>query len=87
VKRLSKHAQRATYGALTTSLGYQPAAAQAVGNRLDNCPRDHLHSWVVRKKDGLPSGYEEKDLDPRLPGSSSPIEDPAILLAWLTKHP
>ena len=44
---------RATYGAVAGQLGV-PAMFLMNGR-----PRDPLHSWVVSKKTGLPTGYPE----------------------------
>lgn len=83
---LHRHARRATYGSLTLALGYDPGAAQAVGNLLASLPRDHLHSWVVAKGTKRPSGYASHQIDPRLPSSGTPITDPTVLLDFLRTH-
>ena len=55
---------RATYSAVAELLGINP---QAVLHRLGPCRPEA--SWVVNAESGLPTGYQVRQLDPRLPGS------------------
>ena len=45
--------QRATYGAVAGHLDVPPMFL------MRDRPRDPLHSWVVNKQTGLPSGYPD----------------------------
>lgn len=87
VRQLHKHGRRASYGSLTTVLGMQKGAYQAIGNLMAKRPRNHLNSWVVAKRTGLPSGYDPNEIDPRLPKSGPIIITPADLISWLKAHP
>lgn len=61
LQALNGRKRRATYGAVAGVLGIDP---RDVGRRLGNrCP---WHSWVVRKKDGQPTGYEQWQKHPDL---------------------
>ena len=61
---------RATYGAVGGVIGIP---AQSVGKYLGNIrPKA---SWVVRKKDGLPTGYSEQQFHSRLRDRSHVIVD------------
>ena len=55
---------RTTYSAVAELLGVNP---QAVLHRLGPCRPEA--SWVVNAESGLPTGYQVRQLDPRLPGS------------------
>ena len=60
-RALQKAKTRATYGAVSDHLvGYSPPMLMA--GKL----RDHLHSWVVNRQSGLPSGYKLHEIDPDL---------------------
>ena len=55
---------RATYNAVAELIGSNP---QAVLHRLGSCRPEA--SWVVNAESGLPTGYQVRQLDTRLPGS------------------
>src|SRR5262245_62882209 len=63
VALLEKHKQRATYAAVAGVVGLRPRSL------LAEQPRSPQFSWIVAKKNGLPSGYHadqmHKDLRKR----------------------
>jgi hypothetical protein len=68
---------RATYGAVAGHLGV-PAMFLMNGR-----PRDPLHSWVVSKKDGRPTGYPEELWHADLLQNDRVIDSTAGLAAFL----
>jgi hypothetical protein len=74
---LQRFQQRATYGAVGAVVGW-PARSVMLGR-----PRDPLHSWVVRKSDGQPTGYDDRQKDPDLLARSRVITSGQELSAWL----
>ena len=77
---LQKGKTRATYGAVAGLLG---GSARSI---MKGRPRDPLHSWVVSKQTGMPSGYEEEQRHEDLLSNSRVIVDPEALEAYLEKH-
>jgi hypothetical protein len=78
---LSTHAQRATYGAVAEVVGGEPRSF------MRTRPRTHEYSWVVSKRTGRPSGFDERELDPRMRGVLSlVISDARCLRAWLQER-
>lgn len=77
VALLSKHHQRATYGAVAGVLGKAPRSV------MQGYPRNWLHSWVVSEEDGRPSGYPEPMIDHHLEERSHILRTPQELAAWL----
>jgi hypothetical protein len=80
VELLSKHAQRATYGAVAGVVG---GSARSV---IQDRARTPLNSWVVAVATGQPTGYGANEVDVRLPLSGGIIEDAGKLQAWLTER-
>jgi len=71
---------RATYGAVGTVIGLP---AQSVGKALGRrCPRA---SWVVRTRDGEPSGYTTQEKDPNLNPTTDIIRTGADLIFRLQR--
>ncbi|CAN5915763.1 hypothetical protein BH11GEM1_BH11GEM1_01020 [soil metagenome] len=69
--------QRATYGAVASTLGKAPRTL------MKNRERDQRHSWVVSAKNGLPTGYEQDQLHPDLLLNDRVIESRGDMAAWL----
>ena len=80
IERLAKHRQRATYGALAGMID-----RQAIGV-MNGLPKDKKNSWIVAKKNGLPTGFNTEDIDSHLLNSSKVIKSPDELAAWLKSH-
>ena len=80
IERLAKHRQRATYGALAGMVG-----RQAIGV-MNGLPKDKKNSWIVAKKNGLPTGFNDEDIDPHLANSVNLIKSTDELAAWLNSH-
>ena len=68
---------RATYGAVAGHLSVTPRFL------MTGRPRDPLHSWVVSKATGLPTGYDEALWHADLLTHERVIETPAALAALL----
>jgi hypothetical protein len=79
VDRLDQHAQRATYGAVASLLGQSPRAL------LRDRERGPKFSWIVNRQTGRPTGYDDTQIDPRVPGSGPIITSDAELREWLEK--
>lgn len=77
--RLDAARTRATYGAVAGHLGV-PAMFLMNGR-----PRDPLHSWVVSKATGLPTGYPEDLWHPDLLRNDRVIDGAADLAAFLSE--
>ncbi len=80
IERFAKNRQRATYGALAGLIG-----RQAIGVMI-GLPKDKKNSWIVAKKNGLPTGYKTEDIDSRLAASRKVIDSSDELAAWLKNH-
>lgn len=78
--RLEQARQRATYGAVAGVLGV-PAMFLMNGR-----PRDPLHSWVVSKRHGTPTGYAPEQHHPELFRHDRVIETAAALERFLDEH-
>ncbi len=76
---LEQGRMRATYGAVAARLGV-PAMFVMNGR-----PRDPLHSWVVSKRTGLPTGYTEGQQHPELLRHDRVIETEEALDAYLAQ--
>ena len=77
---LQKGKARATYGAVAGLLG---GSARSI---MRGKPRDPLHSWVVSKQTGMPSGYEEEQRHEDLLSNSRVIQGSEELEAYLERH-
>ncbi|MBL8201697.1 MAG: hypothetical protein JNK40_12040 [Chromatiales bacterium] len=65
VSALNANKIRATYGAVAGIVG---GHAIGIGRRLPE--RSPRYSWIVSSRNGLPTGYDPKDIHPDLPGSN-----------------
>lgn len=79
VDRLDRHGQRATYGAVAQLLGRSPRGL------LRDRERARKFTWIVNRGTGLPSGYADDQIDPRVPGSGPVLATGAELRAWLER--
>jgi hypothetical protein len=77
VEVLDQRGQRATYGAVAAILGQSPRSL------LKGRDRGRRFSWIVNRGTGLPTGYEEEQIDPRLRDSAPAIASEAELRTWL----
>lgn len=80
VDLLDQHGQRATYGAVARLVGHSPRSL------LKGRDRGRRYSWIVNRETGLPSGYAEDQIDPRLPASGPVLANHAELQAWLANR-
>lgn len=80
VDLLDRHGRRATYGAVAGVLGHSPRSL------LKGRDRGRRFSWIVNRDTGMPTGYAEDQLDPRLKDSGPVITSDAELRTWL-EHP
>jgi hypothetical protein len=80
VDLLDQHGQRATYGAVAKLVGHSPRSL------LKGRDRGRRFSWIVNRDTGLPTGYQEDQIDPRLRESGPPLGNDGDLRAWLDSH-
>jgi hypothetical protein len=80
VEVLDQHGQRATYGAVAKLLDQSPRSL------LKGRDRGRRYSWVVNRETGLPTGYEEDQIDPRLRESPPALGTDVQLRTWLESH-
>jgi hypothetical protein len=80
VEVLDQRGQRATYGAVAKLVGQSPRSL------LKGRDRGRRYSWIVNRDTGLPTGYDEGQIDPRLRDSGPVIGGEAELRAWLESH-
>lgn len=78
VAQLDHHGQRATYGAVARLLGHSPRSL------LKGRERDRRFSWIVNRETGLPTGYADDLIDPRLRDSGPVIVEYTELERWLS---
>lgn len=77
VDLLDQRGQRATYGAVARLVGHSPRSL------LKGRDRARRYSWIVNRESGLPTGYTDDQIDPRLRDSGPVISDDAELRRWL----
>jgi hypothetical protein len=77
IDQLDQHGQRATYGAVARLLGHSPRSL------LKGRERGRRFSWIVNRETGLPTGYNDDQIDPRVRESGAIICDYAELDRWL----
>ena len=77
VDQLDQHGQRATYGAVARLLGHSPRSL------LKGRDRARRFWWIVDRETGLPTGYNDDQIDARLRESGAVIADYAELQRWL----
>jgi alkylated DNA nucleotide flippase Atl1 len=80
VDLLDQHGQRATYGAVAKVVGHAPRSL------LKGRDRGRRYSWIVNRDTGLPTGYQEDQIDPRLRESGRVLNSDVELRAWLESH-
>lgn len=77
---LNKHRIRATYGAVADYLGTHPRlVGRLIGERRPEA------SWIVSKRDGLPTGYRETDYHENLLSNSKIIDSADELAALVVR--
>ncbi|HEX5074952.1 MAG TPA: hypothetical protein VFW03_17175 [Gemmatimonadaceae bacterium] len=77
VDLLDRHGRRATYGAVAAVLGQSPRSL------LRGRERDRRFSWIVNRETGMPTGYREEMIDPRLKESGPVMVTDGELRTWL----
>ncbi len=77
---LDAASQRATYSAVAAMLGKTPRTL------MKGRARDQRHSWVVNRKNGLPTGYEPAQLHPALRAHDHVIDSRDELTQFLSSH-
>ena len=80
VELLDQHGRRATYGAVARLLGHSPRSL------LRGRERARQFSWIVNRETGLPTGYPDDQIDPRLKVSGPVLATDGELREWL-KNP
>ncbi len=77
VGELDHFHQRATYGAVAVLLKRAPR------NLMQGRSRSVRDSWIVSGGTGLPTGYEETNMDPELKSRETILRSADELAAWL----
>ena len=77
VDLLDQHGRRATYGAVANLVGQSPRSL------LKGRDRGRRYSWIVNRDTGLPTGYQDDQLDPRLRESGPVLSTDRELQQWL----
>jgi len=77
VDLLDRHGRRATYGAVAAVLGHSPRSL------LRGRERGRRFSWIVNRETGMPTGYPEEMIDPRLEESGPVLVTDGELRTWL----
>jgi hypothetical protein len=78
--RLDQNKQRATYGAVAGLLGRDPFTL------FDGYPFTPRNSWVVAKRNGLPTNYPANQVHPELERFDRIISDKRELREWLNAN-
>lgn len=77
VEQLDRFHQRATYGAVASVVNRAPR------NLMDKRSRGSRDSWVVSRKDGMPSGYAPEQVHPQIKSREVVLSTGEELEAWL----
>ncbi len=79
LEQFNRFQQRATYGAVAGVVNSSPRSLM-LGRA-----RDARSSWIVSRKDGLPTGYTAEQTHPDIAARDEIIENPEALRVWLEK--
>jgi len=77
VDQLDHFRQRATYGAVAAIVNRSPR------NLMDKRTRSQRDSWVVSRKDGMPTGYPPEQVHPEIKSRESVLSTGGELECWL----
>jgi len=77
LEQLDRFHQRATYGAVAGVVDSSPRSLMA------GRARDPKSSWIVSRKDGLPTGYETDQTHPDIQARDQILGNPESLRSWL----
>ena len=77
VDQLDRFRQRATYGAVAAVVNRSPR------NLMDKRTRNPRDSWVVSRKDGMPSKYPPEQVHPEIKTRDTVLSTGAALESWL----
>ena len=77
VDQLERFRQRATYGAVAAVVNRSPR------NLMDKRSRSPRDSWVVSRKDGMPSKYPPDQVHPEIKAREIILSTGAELESWL----
>lgn len=75
--QLDHFRQRATYGAVAGVVDSSPRSL------MSGRERDQRSSWIVSRKDGLPTGYEPDQTHPDIQARDQILGNPEALRTWL----
>ena len=75
--QLDRFHQRATYGAVAAVVNSSPRSL------MSGRQRDPRSSWIVSRKDGLPTGYEPDQTHPDIASREEILGTPEALRSWL----
>lgn len=74
---LDRYHQRATYGAVSGVVDSSPRSL------MSGRERDAKSSWIVSRKDGLPTGYGPDQTHPDIQARAEILGTPELLRNWL----
>jgi len=74
---LDRFHQRATYGAVAGVVDSSPRSL------MSGRARDPKSSWIVSRKDGLPTGYDAGRTHPDIQARGEILQSPEALRVWL----
>jgi len=77
VDQLERFRQRATYGAVAAVVNRSPR------NLMDKRTRSPRDSWVVSRKDGMPSKYPPEQVHPEITAREAILATGQQLESWL----
>jgi hypothetical protein len=77
VDQLDHFRQRATYGAVASVVNRSPR------NLMDKRSRGPRDSWVVSRKDGMPTGYAPEQVHPEIKSRETILATGSQLEGWL----
>ena len=75
--QLDRFHQRATYGAVAGVVDSSPRSL------MSGRARDQRSSWIVSRKDGMPTGYEPDQTHPDIAEREHILGNSEALLGWL----
>ncbi|MEO5580296.1 MAG: hypothetical protein ABIR58_06525 [Gemmatimonadaceae bacterium] len=77
IHELDRFHQRATYAAVAGVVDSSPRSL------MTGRTRDPKTSWIVSRRDGLPTGYQSEQTHPEIQTRAEILDTPEALRCWL----